>query len=805
MILRSIHLRPFAGLSDRRVDFQDGLNVVVGANEVGKSTILRAVKSALFTSVLLSPARFKKEMSLFLPVTGGDTIRVSLSIDAAGERCLIEKTWGGTQHCRLKLSTGGEFTDPSVVDGKVKELLALNEGTFGRVLITQQSELAGTLRSLLADGDVLNSFSDLLRKMIVETGGMSAGRMLETVRMREQACFERWDQATGGPEGNRGLDRPWLKGVGSILKAHYELKMCERNLKQAVEYEAKIDELVKQANLLEHRIRDLQTYCDCNSSIAKDVQQRVVLELRKESLSKEGCEMKETANLWPRYEERVDRLSGPITKARSQLLALREEGAAAEQFEKQKALRANYEEARTKRQQLIDEEQKLSAMPAVTEADVREIRGFLDEQKRIDVQIKAQQLSLNLRAVAPLRAEISTALGERKTVSLESGQSLEDSVGGQFVLSHKDWSLTVIAGSGEVSSLIERRKSLEQKATRGLDRFGVSGLEEFVQLHAAHRQQLQIVSNRRVALDAVTRGKTFEEIEAAVQSLPQVNPARAMQEIRSEIERVTEEGTQMKSEMQEAARYIEGYVRRYGNQDSLEDARLRKLSDEKDIDKEMVRLQSLPDGYDDARTFLAEFEARTNDLATQINALHSIQIERKDVERGAPEESQIDLTARVKEAKGSFARAVQTGKAYRRVRQELESILARSDEKAFVPFQGRIEKTLHDLTTGRYTKIVTDRALPRQIAGDGAALPVELLSSGTLDVLALAVRLSMAEYYLGPRDGFVVMDDPLVNLDPVRQAAAAKCIQEFAERHQVIVLTCHPAHGDVLAGRHIDL
>ena len=35
MIVRRLHLHPFAGSSDREVTFSSGLNVVVGPNEAG--------------------------------------------------------------------------------------------------------------------------------------------------------------------------------------------------------------------------------------------------------------------------------------------------------------------------------------------------------------------------------------------------------------------------------------------------------------------------------------------------------------------------------------------------------------------------------------------------------------------------------------------------------------------------------------------------------------------------------------------------------------------------------------------------
>jgi hypothetical protein len=46
----------------------------------------------------------------------------------------------------------------------------------------------------------------------------------------------------------------------------------------------------------------------------------------------------------------------------------------------------------------------------------------------------------------------------------------------------------------------------------------------------------------------------------------------------------------------------------------------------------------------------------------------------------------------------------------------------------------------------------------------------------------------MAAYSLEGNDGFLVMDDPLVNLDPRRQQAAAECINEFARDNQGLSL-----------------
>ncbi|MBX6395008.1 MAG: AAA family ATPase, partial [Alicyclobacillaceae bacterium] len=99
------------------------------------------------------------------------------------------------------------------------------------------------------------------------------------------------------------------------------------------------------------------------------------------------------------------------------------------------------------------------------------------------------------------------------------------------------------------------------------------------------------------------------------------------------------------------------------------------------------------------------------------------------------------------------------------------------------------------LTGGRYSRIVVPLGEETWYAedGDGKRWPLDQLSRGTAEQLYLAIRLGLIEDLrqrgLVPP---VIMDDVLVNFDPVRRRRAVALLAELARERQLFYLTCHP-------------
>jgi uncharacterized protein YhaN len=98
------------------------------------------------------------------------------------------------------------------------------------------------------------------------------------------------------------------------------------------------------------------------------------------------------------------------------------------------------------------------------------------------------------------------------------------------------------------------------------------------------------------------------------------------------------------------------------------------------------------------------------------------------------------------------------------------------------------------MTSGRYVRIIVPLGEMRlEIEpAEGPPLATDQLSRGTAEQLYLAMRLAFVREYAkhaGPLP--LVVDDILVNFDPVRARAAILALQEVAATHQILVFTCH--------------
>ncbi|MBW1803224.1 MAG: DNA repair protein Rad50, partial [Deltaproteobacteria bacterium] len=110
---------------------------------------------------------------------------------------------------------------------------------------------------------------------------------------------------------------------------------------------------------------------------------------------------------------------------------------------------------------------------------------------------------------------------------------------------------------------------------------------------------------------------------------------------------------------------------------------------------------------------------------------------------------------------------------------------------------GRFLKTF---TSGRYPFIAAPFGEKRVevVMKDRRRKEIAALSRGTAEQLYLSLRFGFIETFANKSEALpVIMDEILVNFDPIRAREAAEAMMELSRRHQILFFTCHPWIVDI--------
>lgn len=90
---------------------------------------------------------------------------------------------------------------------------------------------------------------------------------------------------------------------------------------------------------------------------------------------------------------------------------------------------------------------------------------------------------------------------------------------------------------------------------------------------------------------------------------------------------------------------------------------------------------------------------------------------------------------------------------------------------------------------GREIQVYADESLNLTVRENGAH-STDLYSGGTRDQLYLALRLAAAEIVFSGDTPPLILDDPFVQYDDIRQERAVDILLEYANKNQIIIFTC---------------
>jgi DNA repair protein SbcC/Rad50 len=806
VILRRLRVHPFGFFSDRQVSFAPGLNVVLGPNEAGKSTLFSAVKLSFLRTRLTKP-QLQQHVARFLPAAGGDVVRVELEFTAAGGTWLLRRRWGTAPSSELVLPAGGSLADDEAISAKLETILPAKQGTFWKVLMTGQAELAATVAALKRDAsDSLADLAGILRKAVMESSGVSVDRFLARLGELSREAFAHWDAERGGPEKGRGLENPWQKEVGTILAAWYAAQRLAAEQKSALSWEKEMDDVNGRIRIAAAAAAASESFVAEHRAAAADAVERRRWEAELKSVRLELELWKRVSAEWPRALERMEELQGALSKLEAAQAPLAAEREQAQKEEQGRALRAKHERVMRSSLRAAEAARKLAEAAPLDRAGLEEIRRATGRLDALSAAAEAGRLSVTVAGRNEVKIVVQEDFHPERSRTLSPDQVLRLSATGRLRILHPDLEIEVRSGDAGFDEKAEKAAAAAAALDGLLKKHGVKDLAEAESRAAVFSELSAAREAARRLLAEELEGEGQAELEARVAALGPSVLVRPLAAVAAELADTSARLDGVRRELEELRRKTAEWQAAHVSTGAVLERLGQGVGQEKQLLGAISRSAPLPARFADAAAFLKAYTAAQAEAVSSVEKRTALLREKLVLENRSPRESAETIADRHAEAEQELQGRIRHGQALQRIAAAADALLAGSDAAVSAGMRAPLEKAIAGITGGRHVGVRMEGALPTGLAGpDGASISWELLSAGTKDALALALRLAMASYFLHDADGFLMMDDPLVDMDPSRQKAAAAAITAFAVNRQLILFTCHPATAALFQGNLVSL
>ncbi|TVR59758.1 MAG: hypothetical protein EA426_06830 [Spirochaetaceae bacterium] len=798
MKITALSIASFAGLTKLEIEFGPGVTLVTGPNEAGKSTMFHAIDHILFTPARLGKRDFERTMKRFMPLSGGDTIGATLTIEHNGTHTL-SREWGATPSERLCLSAGGTVTEPDEINRVIAEMLPAGPGTVRSLLLAFQSGLANAVEALDGDSATRADLSDTVRKAVLETGGVSIDRFLAEIDAMYDSAFSHWDTDRSLPERDRsgrerGIDNPWPSKVGSILAAYYQLAGTRRKHELATALELRLDARAEKITASRTEAARLDEYISENAAAVRDAHRRGELEARLTAVESTAEIAGNAMRRLPVLRDRNTTARDALAELSEAFIELDDEKSRAIAREATLQARQRAESLRAIVAQRDAAAHDLAALPLVRKDDVLRLDSARDALTRLESQLSTGSFRVTVAATQNSTVRVSRDFDPPNDCVIAADAPYRIPAGGRVVVEHAPVTVTVEPTGIDFETIEKQHDEAHRRLAQMLEALGGSreaALTRYEQYRAAQRRVEELDGKIVTELGEDTINDVLEAVTD-----DETETTRPIVEIVEQHSRVGAERAAAQRTVQETAREIESIERTSGDEDAII-SRLAEATNEKNkLESEIAALRPIPTEHADAQGFIDAYENARTRLATTRETVRDLEKDIADAERElgsiVGDGSVEELTDALTEAGGRFEHEKSFGENVRAVHEVAHRTATALDADTFSGYDALLARYIKAMTAGAYDGIPRRGVVPEAVSGPVLSTPVGLLSTGMRDVLGLALRMTAAEVLFGESRGFLVLDDPFVDLDPSRKRAAVDVVSEFATRHQVVIFTCHP-------------
>ncbi len=788
MKITNISCTQFAGVRDRNVSLADGINVIYGKNESGKSTLVNLLSRTLFQNARLDRRSDKDFFELYFPgakkgsnITG-DFADGKITFETENGTYTLSKEWGSDSRCTLS-TPDGVIRDQGRIDEILKEALLYGEGVYSDMLFSSQRNTDVSLQTILDASkktDAKQEIVDAVSQAFSESDGISVDAIEQAIMAKiDEIAGKHWDFDREEPVRKAGR---WSNGLGEILKAYYALEDAKAVLEEISRLESEADRAAgdytdkdNAARIAEEAYNKFNTFA---SRLAVQSERKKAID----RIDKELLKIAEVLANWPKLTEDLEKAK-----------ALQTEKASRDLLDKYEAAKAIHAE--------LTELKKYIPPYQPTDDEIMQVKTAQRGISSLENKLCGMNITAAINMLGGNNVEI-TSVRTGETVNITEGlasitEAVKISVPGVM-------EMQLSPADVDVSAIEEKLAEQQEIVDKILSKYKVETLAELEQLAKTINDTKSKIETANSRLEMLLGSTTYKELETAATAI--TASVRTKDEIDGDVLSVCGSN--------DIARFItaketivDGYVFEHV---SINDLKAKAFDLEVELKKakdSVSGAEGIPAEYLSITDPDAHLESLQNDLKFK-QSLRETALTSKTAAASKLESYKETISGDPMADVEKAGRIFDEQKALLNHWLHIADVFKAQKENIHDnPMQDIADRFTHYLSIISSGKISSEfpeaDKLNMNIYSDNRLLDYGKLSEGTKETVSLAFRLAVLDHLFSDGGGVIVFDDPFTDMDADRTAQSCELIKECAKQHQVIFLTCREGYLDMLGGNKI--
>ena len=798
MKLTRIQISRFRNIDSFSSDVGDGIVLLKGPNEAGKSSLLSAILFGLFEDPKSSAQRLEEAREWNREAL----YQISLGFETNGQTYLLQKDFENRSMLLRNETTGESWKDRNKVAAKLTGII----GFFSRDVFTSTACVFQDELSAISSG------RKELRTLLEEkVAGKEESAVESVLKLLEKKVSDL----------KRGLDRPAPTNPGQIRQVIDESKGLRQGRDEIANrvlalYQArgKIHEV---SNQLEEDLKSLELKKQASEKSKLYIKAREKFETLDKALGKTDVDLeklqkadREIQGLTTQLEAKQGTLKtseSNLEKYRKAAKTLTDRDALQKALQDKKDVLAKVREIMS----TIDGLKKsLAGLPAIPEKSLRDALRAENETMALEKAIGQRAMHLKVIFKAKVPYAIETEDGLLSAGEGAPGERVEGTAKKEVRIDLRE--IAEVQVTTQDQALEDGLRELREKKDflkNQLEHYTCASIEEMEAMRGRRERIGRDLEAKETELRITRGGEIPESLTTGVGQLE----AR-LRELNKVFEGIKdfaiseEELTKREGEIQSLRKHVqelEGNIRE--NQGILKSFSREQLEKEK---KELARQMFIAQtALDDLKAFEASGEEvlkQEDEVKALERKVSELKVEQQALKRVLEEErfGQEDV-AELEERIEFLERNAERLRMKLRAYEIIGQVLAEARQNVLTGISGEVDERIgvyfSQITEKKYGQVRLSREdFSLQVfspeKGDWINPDTEELSAGARDQLYLAARLALVDVVTGGNPLPLILDDPLVHFDPFRRENTRNLLREVSKKHQVILLSCHDYYDD---------